>query len=133
MHDIFLCLNIWETGLPIVGEERQSKKYQKDKDQFPPRKIKIADCLTSQYSTRAGLHFVSTEINWKWNHYLNLSNLSYQQTKTRVSANTIIQFQFEKEHIHLSCKVSVVVTVVDIIKSKYFVTILNFLLNLKNW
>ena len=69
---------IWETGLPIVGEERQSKKYQKDKDQFPPRKIKIVDCLTSQYSAVAGLHFVSTEINWKWNHYLNLSNLSYQ-------------------------------------------------------
>ena len=39
----------------------------------------------------------------------------------------------EKENIHLSCEVTVteVVTVVDIIKSKYFVTILNFLLNLK--
>ena len=53
MHDISSSFVwIWETGLPIVGEERQSKKYQKDKDlsQFPPRKIKIVDCLTSQYS-----------------------------------------------------------------------------------
>ena len=103
MHDISSSFVwIWETGLPIVGEERQSKKYQKDKDQFPPRKIKIVDCLTSQYSAVAGLHFVSTEINWKWNHYLNLSNLSYQQTHQSQRAPTQL-FSFKKENIHLSC------------------------------
>ena len=42
MHEIFLCLNIWETGLPIVGEERHNQRNtRKIKISFPLGKLRL--------------------------------------------------------------------------------------------
>ena len=126
--------------LPLFEfERRDSQQLEKRDNQrntrkikisvsFPPRKIKIVDCLTSQYS-QLGQGHTLFQLKLTGNEIIISTSPTYLTSRlTRVSANTIIQFKNLKEIF-----TSHAVTVVDIIKSKYFVTILNFLLNLKNW
>ena len=69
---IYSFVRIWDRS-SIIGE-RDSKKYQADNNLIFP--LKIMDGLFnlgpeySGYWVLARLHFVSTEIKWKWNHYL---------------------------------------------------------------